>query len=59
MKILHTGTNFGKPEQKRVDETYLVGIKNKTIVISKNSAKCGYAKDRSNKLFVFTGNFVI
>ena len=38
---------------------HLVGIKNKTIVISKNSIKCGFAKNRSNEPFVFAGNFDI
>ena len=44
MKIYHAGTNFEKPEQKRVELNYLIGIKNKTIVISKNSTKCGFAE---------------
>ena len=57
MKIVHTGTDFENPKQKRVDLTYLVGFNNKTIVISINSAKGGFAKNRSNKPFVFPSNF--
>ena len=49
MKISHTGANFEKPEQKRVDKTYLVRNKNKTIVISKTTNKCDFVKNRSNR----------
>ena len=45
MKIFDTGKKHEKPEQKRVDYNYLIGIKNKTIIISKNSAKCDFAKN--------------
>ena len=59
IKIFHSRANFEKPEQKRVNETYLVGIRNKTTLISKHSTKCIFAQSRSNKPFFLSGNFDI
>ena len=59
MKILHTRPDFEKPEQKCVNLTYLVGIRNKTVAISKHSTKCSFTKNGSNKPFVLPGNFDI
>ena len=59
MKIFHSGANFKTPEQNACELNLLVGIENKTAIISKNSTKCGFAKNRSSKLFVFAGNIDI
>ena len=45
MEIFDTGINLENSEQKRVDYNYLIGIKNKTTIIIKNSAKCDFAKN--------------
>ena len=58
MKIFHIGGNFERLEQS-IWTKPILWVSKKTIVISKNSTKCGFAKNRSNKPFVFAGNFDI
>ena len=54
MNTFYNGAKFETPEQNRVNYIYLVGIKNKFIIFSKNSSKWGFAikTEVTNRLFL-------